>query len=112
MGMGRRRPARRWMLVVAVAAVTGVGAAQAQEDPASTEAKHVLYQRYCGACHGPNGGGDGVVAQYMTPRPTDLSQIFKKHDNTFPFQGTMNILVAAKSTERHKTGIWKIRANR
>ena len=34
-----------------------------------------LYLRYCGACHGPEGKGDGIVAPTMKPRPADLTTI-------------------------------------
>ena len=42
-----------------------------------------LYLRYCSACHGASGRGDGVVSQAMRPRPTDLTQIAKQAGGTF-----------------------------
>ncbi len=34
-----------------------------------------LYERYCSACHGKKGLGDGrYVATELTPKPTDLTQ--------------------------------------
>lgn len=32
----------------------------------------VLYARYCSACHGPTGSGDGHDAAFFEPRPRDL----------------------------------------
>jgi mono/diheme cytochrome c family protein len=45
-----------------------------------------MYLRYCGACHGPNGKGDGVAGTFMRPKPADLTQIAAKNGGTFPFQ--------------------------
>lgn len=43
-----------------------------------------LYMRYCSACHGESGKGDGVVSQSMRPHPTDLTQLAKLHGGSFP----------------------------
>jgi mono/diheme cytochrome c family protein len=43
----------------------------------------MLYLKYCSACHGVGGKGDGVVSQAMRPRPTDLTQLAKKAGGTF-----------------------------
>jgi hypothetical protein len=44
---------------------------------ATTPAKKA-YLKYCSACHGESGKGDGVVSGFMTPRPTDLTQMAKQ----------------------------------
>jgi mono/diheme cytochrome c family protein len=33
-----------------------------------------LYLRYCAACHGPQGRGDGPAAAGLTPPPADLTR--------------------------------------
>jgi len=42
------------------------------------------YRRYCAACHGPNGKGNGPVAAALKNEPTDLTQITKEHAGRFP----------------------------
>jgi mono/diheme cytochrome c family protein len=38
----------------------------------------VLYRRYCIGCHGPDGDGEGMNAQWIDPKPRDFTQaIFK-----------------------------------
>jgi mono/diheme cytochrome c family protein len=37
------------------------------------EGKH-LYRRYCIGCHGPDGDGDGMNAQWIDPKPRDFTQ--------------------------------------
>ena len=37
-----------------------------------------VYQHYCVPCHGASGGGDGLAAEYLTPRPRDYRRgVFK-----------------------------------
>lgn len=47
------------------------------------------YQRYCSACHGLGGKGDGVVSGLTTPRPADLTQLAKANGGTFPLLKVM-----------------------
>jgi mono/diheme cytochrome c family protein len=43
-----------------------------------------LYLRYCAACHGREGRGDGPVAPALGEKPTDLTQIAAAHGGQFP----------------------------
>ena len=43
-----------------------------------------LYKRYCSACHGVDGRGDGIVAPFMDPSPIDLTAIKVNFDGVFP----------------------------
>jgi mono/diheme cytochrome c family protein len=62
---------------------------------------HAMYLRYCGACHGPAGKGDGIAGTFMTPKPADLTQIAAKHDGTFPFQSVMAYIDGTKDVRAH-----------
>jgi mono/diheme cytochrome c family protein len=42
---------------------------------AAERAGAVLYRRYCAACHGADGRGDGPAAGALCPAPTDLTRI-------------------------------------
>ena len=35
----------------------------------------MLYRRYCTACHGISGRGDGPAAKTLSPPPTDLTRL-------------------------------------
>lgn len=75
------------LALVAVSSVsTGVAAeleSQRVENPRFTlEAD--LYKRYCSACHGVEGRGDGIVAPFMDPPPIDLTAIKVNFDGVFP----------------------------
>lgn len=73
-----------------------VRAAEPAGDPG-----RAMYLRYCGACHGPAGKGDGIAGSFMTPKPADLTQIAAKHDGTFPFQAVMAYIDGTKDVRAH-----------
>ena len=45
-----------------------------------------LYLKYCGACHGPAGKGDGIVGTFMRVKPADLTEIAARHGGQFPLE--------------------------
>jgi mono/diheme cytochrome c family protein len=61
----------------------------------------VLYRRYCGACHGPAGKGDGPVAPALGERPTDLTQLARQNGGTFPFDRVVEAIDGTKSVRAH-----------
>jgi len=72
--------------VFAFAAVAGVvlGSGRALgvgPDPAEG---HKLYDQHCAVCHGPNGRGDGPLAEDLKVAPADLAAISKRRDGHFP----------------------------
>ena len=60
-----------------------------------------LYLRYCGACHGPEGKGDGVAGTFMRPKPTDLTQIARRNHGTFPFAQVMADIDGTHTVRAH-----------
>ncbi len=59
------------------------------------------YLRYCSACHGSGGKGDGVVSQLMSPKPTDLTQAAKANKGEFPFMRMMLIIDGRETIRAH-----------
>ena len=57
-------------------------AAQVYADDASPG--RTAYLRYCSACHGAGGKGDGIVATVLRPKPTDLTRLTAASGGTFP----------------------------
>lgn len=43
-----------------------------------------LFQRFCAACHGPAGHGDGPVASTLNVMVPDLTRLSERRDNRFP----------------------------
>jgi len=73
------------------------GAPAAQADNPSK----ALYLKYCGACHGSEGKGDGVAASFFRQKPADLTQIAKQAGGEFPFQRTMRIIDGRETLRAH-----------
>ena len=68
---------------------------------AADQAGEVAYRRYCSACHGPDGKGDGVVSGLMTPKPTDLTQLTKANDGKFSLLDVMQSIDGRKKIAAH-----------
>lgn len=74
---------------------------------ATAEAKEPIpparatYLRYCSACHGETGKGDGVVSHLMNPRPADLTQLAKKNKGEFPFVRVLRIIDGRETMRAH-----------
>lgn len=83
-------------LVAVVALAAGGIEARAEETPGKR-----LYLKYCSACHGSEGKGDGVVSQLMRPKPTDLTQVAKQHGGEFPTLSMMQVIDGTKSVRAH-----------
>ena len=93
-------PTPRVPALVLLAIVLGeVGAAGAET--AIEKANKALYLRYCGSCHGPDGKGDGVASSFLTPKPTDLTQLGKKNGGQFPFEQTMRAIDGRNTPRAH-----------
>ena len=78
------RACRRWIgALAAVGSLAGLvwaspAAARLEPTPEAIEAGRAVYERRCIFCHGPEGAGDGPVADYLDPRPRDFTLgIFK-----------------------------------
>lgn len=72
----------------ALLAVTGARADEAGDKRLAEGAQ--LYRKYCGACHGLSGEGDGVVSSLMRPAPTDLTVAARGNGGDYPFKRVMN----------------------
>src|SRR3990172_3847623 len=57
--------------------------------------------RYCGACHGPGGKGDGIAGTFMRPKPTDLTRIAERNAGDFPFQRVMETIDGRNTMRAH-----------
>jgi mono/diheme cytochrome c family protein len=73
----------RWVwLLIPLAVVAGQGHAAMAQD--SDGAGRQFFERYCSACHGVDGKGQGPVAPVLLTPPADLTQIAKRRGGAFP----------------------------
>lgn len=76
-----RKPMTTLFLGAILIGTTMVGAPGVAEN---TNPGRAAYLKYCSACHGPEGKGDGMVATVLRPKPPDLTQLAKAHGGQFP----------------------------
>jgi mono/diheme cytochrome c family protein len=87
---------RTLLLVGLIACLEGLVAHAADEIP-----NRDVYLRYCGACHGREGKGDGVASSFMRPNPTDLTRIAKQNGGQFPYMRVMETIDGRNTVRAH-----------
>ncbi len=100
---------RDGFVVVACGVIVAMGAAvtrsqartEAKPDPAAAAKGRIIYQRYCGSCHGTAARGDGPLAPDLQVAPTDLTSLAAKNGGRFPFNAVVRSIDGGKSTRGH-----------
>jgi mono/diheme cytochrome c family protein len=90
------RPKVAMLLVLALLLAAASVCAGEADDPSKA-----LYLRYCGACHGPDGKGDGIAGTFMRPKPTDLTQFARKSGGQFPTFHVMQVIDGRDTVRAH-----------
>lgn len=86
------RTLRRTVTLVLLAVTTVYGADQTGR---------TLYLRYCAACHGRSGQGDGPVAPALGQPPTDLTRIAAAHGGQFPLGDVVEAIDGTRTVRAH-----------
>jgi len=61
------------------------------------------FQRFCAACHGETGKGDGPVASALVRGAPDLTRIAKRREGTFPRDTIKNTIDGRFRIDAHGT---------
>ncbi|KPQ21512.1 MAG: Cytochrome C oxidase, cbb3-type, subunit III [Rhodobacteraceae bacterium HLUCCA24] len=75
------------LIAAALSASLCAAPAFAQDDPGAAE-----YMNACASCHGPEGKGDGPVAELMTVAMPDLTQLSAGNDGVFPMFDVIQVI--------------------
>lgn len=70
---------------------------------AETEIGQQEFRLRCAACHGPAGGGDGIIGQMLKVPPPDLTRIAERNGGTFPFKKVYDIIDGRTQIAAHGT---------
>ena len=62
-----------------------------------------MYMAYCANCHGPEGQGDGPVAEMLTVPPPDLTRIRARHGGSFPVDDLYTMIDGREEVPAHGT---------
>ena len=73
------------MLLVASVVMVGTRALAADVPNPASQTGAILYRRYCAACHGESGRGDGPVSPALAQKVPDLTTIAVDAGGKFPF---------------------------
>ena len=92
-------------LVLALAVLATPAAVQAPDRHDASEAGmgQVIYTRYCAACHGREGRGDGPVAPGLVRKPIDLTALASKNGGKFPYEKVARAIDGRETTRAHGT---------
>ena len=95
--VGQRRTPCRYQRydILCVVLLLGVVTVHAEDHPGRP-----LYLRYCAACHGRQGRGDGPVAPALGEKPTDLTQL-AAHGEEFPLQAVVDAIDGTRTVRAH-----------
>ncbi len=79
-----------------------LAATQNQNDETYSVAKgRVTYRVYCINCHGAEARGDGSLAELLTTVPTDLTQLAKSNDGTYPTEKVRESIDGSNRVKGH-----------
>lgn len=74
-----------------------VGTAQAQDAGFGKAA----YDRNCAVCHGPDGAGDGMVAELFSQKPRNLRTLAAANNGAFPFSEVYQSIDGRRDIQGH-----------
>jgi len=61
------------------------------------------FERYCSSCHGTDAKGDGPLANLLTEKPADLTQLAKENQGKFPGIKVMHQIDGRDTVRAHGT---------
>jgi len=78
---------RKTFALACLLVATGVSAKEETKVTKEEQATmgKTLFEYYCASCHGTSAKGDGPVGQFLSSKPSDLTQLAKKNNGKFPY---------------------------
>ena len=75
----------------------------AKHDANEAAMGQLIYGRYCAACHGREGKGDGPVAPGLVRKPIDLTALASKSGGKFPYDKVARAIDGRETNRAHGT---------
>ncbi len=63
----------------------------------------IEFERSCSVCHGFQGRGNGVMADSLKEKPTDLTKLSKENNGHFPFTRVYRVIEGSPRVGVHGT---------
>jgi mono/diheme cytochrome c family protein len=96
-------------IIAACIVMFGLAIVASPTRAAQKEEGRAHYLRYCAACHGAEGKGDGTVSRSLKLKPLDLTQLQKRNKGVFPSDKIMATIDGRTRIDAHgesKMPVW------
>jgi mono/diheme cytochrome c family protein len=87
--------------VAAAGLLASAAAAEEQAADPGGDLGRMVYGAHCTICHGPSGGGDGPLAEFMTMPVPDLTTLTAANDGVFPFARIYSVIATGGAIGAH-----------
>ncbi len=81
--------------------ILSMGNAQALDEAAQLKLGENEFISSCAACHGGNGKGNGTIAEVLSTKPSDLTQITNKFNGQFPKEHIYKVIDGREMINPH-----------
>jgi mono/diheme cytochrome c family protein len=106
---------RRALLAGGIRMCLLVSALMAVANPAFAEEETIGSDEYrisCASCHGVGGRGDGKLAKFLTPKPSDLTVLARNNGGQYPFLKVFLMIDGRADVEVHGDRAMPVWGNR
>ena len=70
-------------------------------DPSQAVRGQIIYKRFCAACHGPVGAGDGPLSKELRSTPVDLTRLAERNGGAFSFAKVSRAIDGRETVRTH-----------
>lgn len=91
----------RWFIVFAACFGLLVSATVFGDQPGQLEQGQEMYARYCSACHGKDGTGNGALRDVLRVPPADLTKIAARGKGTFEASRVAKFIDGREDVKAH-----------
>ena len=92
-----------FVLAATTCAASAQQPAPEQLDTGEATMGQVIFTRYCAACHGREGHGDGPVAPGLVRKPNDLGLLATMNKGKFPYDKVVRSIDGRETPRAHGT---------
>jgi mono/diheme cytochrome c family protein len=96
---------------ISFAALAAAASLWALPGISSAQGGKARFEQYCSSCHGTDAKGDGPLANLLTEKPADLTQLAKNNAGKFPGIKVMRDIDGRDTVRAHGTSdmpVWGV----
>lgn len=99
--MGKHLGLRLALMSSSLLIALTAGTTTAEPDTFDVVSGRSAFRTYCTSCHGPEAKGDGPLAEYLDPKPADLTQIAQREGGEFPTEMVHQVIDGRQKVRGH-----------